>query len=173
MKQYLFLPIAAILFALTGCFKSEPPTVGQEMPFNSVCDKSNDGKRIAFEGFLTLPDHISSKDKVSLLLEVRPSKDLKSPMRIGVWTSYGKEVNQLTFVETSFRSNKPNEPGKISVNSSSKLSYTHQDLKVKTNEGKVVSYLDKVRVSGKVVFPSNPPIISKCLLNNPLIESIK
>jgi hypothetical protein len=172
MKRYLFLPIVAILFTLTGCSdKPETPTVGQQASFDRVCDKSNDGKRIAVEGFLKLPEKISSKEKISLLLEIRPAKEM-SPKKLGVWTRYGDKVNQLSFVQSSLGFGKPDKNGKLSYNSSRVNTYTHQDLKVNTNDGKTVSYLDRVRVSGKVGFPSKSSGYI-CVLNNPLFESIK
>lgn len=42
-----------IALALTAC-GAEPPTAGQLLAFGQVCDKANDGQRVAVEGYLTL-----------------------------------------------------------------------------------------------------------------------
>src|SRR5579864_2257729 len=36
-----------------------PPSVGEPRTFDSVCDKANDGHRVAVEGYLRLPDTIT------------------------------------------------------------------------------------------------------------------
>ena len=172
MKKYLYLLILAILFPLAGCnTKSEPPTVGQKVSFDRICDRSNDNKRIAIEGFLTLPEKVSSKDKISVLLEIRSAKDVNKPGRVGIWTPYGKAANQIAPIDTALRAPNSTEKPSLQDLGKSKLSYTHADLKVTTNDGKSIGYLDRVRVSGKVGFPSKVSV-SPCVLNNPLIEKI-
>jgi hypothetical protein len=172
MKKYLYLPMLAILFPLAGCdSKPEPPTVGQKVSFDRICDRSNDNKRIAVEGFLTLPEKVSSKDKISVLLEIRSVKDVSKLGRVGVWTPYGKAANQIAPIDTALRAPNSTAKAKLQDLSKSKSSYTHADLKVTTTDGKSIGYLDRVRVSGKVGFPSKVSI-SPCVLNNPLIEKI-
>ncbi len=172
MKKHLYLFILAILFLLAGCnTKSEPPTVGQKVSFDRICDRSNDNKRIAVEGFLTLPEKVSSKDKISVLLEIRSAKDVNKPGRVGIWTPYGKLANQIAPIDTALRAPNSTEKAKLKDLGKSKLSYTHADLKVTTSDGKSIGYLDRVRVSGKVGFPSKVSV-SPCVLNNPLIEKI-
>jgi hypothetical protein len=172
MKKHLHLPILAILLPLAGCnTKSEPPTVGQKVSFDRVCDRSNDNKRIAVEGFLTLPEKVSSKDKMSVLLEIRSVKDVNKPGRVGIWTTYGTAANRVNPIDTALRAPNSTKKAKLQDLSKSKLSYTHADLKVTTNDGKSIGYLDRVRVSGKVGFPSKASV-SPCILNNPLIEKI-
>jgi hypothetical protein len=172
MKQYFHLPILSILFILAGCYtKSEPPTVGKKVSFDRTCDRSNDGKRIAVEGFLTLPETISSQDTISVLLEIRSVKDLNKTSRVGVWTIYGTAANQVAPVKTARRLPGSTETAKIQDWEKAKSSYTHADLKAIANDGKSIGYLDRVRVSGKVGFPSNVSV-SPCVLNNPLIEKI-
>ncbi len=172
MKKHLYLPIFAILLPLVGCdTKSEPPTVGQKVSFDRICDRSNDNKRIAVEGFLTLPEKVSSKDNLSVLLEIRSAKDVNKPGRVGIWTSYGKLANQIAPIDTALRAPNSTEKANLKDLGKSKLSYTHADLKVTTNDGKSIGYLDRVRISGKVGFPSKVSI-SPCVLNNPLIEKI-
>ncbi|MBV9328780.1 MAG: hypothetical protein JO352_34145 [Chloroflexi bacterium] len=43
--------------ALVACSEG-PPTAGQPVDFSSVCDKANDGHRVAVDGYLRLPDQI-------------------------------------------------------------------------------------------------------------------
>jgi hypothetical protein len=172
MKKHFYLPILAILFVLAACnTKSEPPTVGKKVSFDRVCDRSNDGKRIAVEGFLTLPEKVSSQDTISVLLEIRSVKDVNKPGRVGVWTRYGTALNQIAPIETARRVPGSTEKAKLQDWSKAKSSYTHADLKVTANDGKSIGYLDRVRISGKVGFPSNVSV-SPCVLSNPLIEKI-
>jgi hypothetical protein len=63
------------------------------------------------------------------------------------------------------------EKAKIQDWEKAKSSYTHADLKAIANDGKSIGYLDRVRVSGSVFFPSKVSV-SPCVLNNPLIEKI-
>ena len=45
-----------IFFAACGGSSSEPPTTGETKDFASVCDKANEGKRVAVVGFLRFPE---------------------------------------------------------------------------------------------------------------------
>ncbi|HEY9622640.1 MAG TPA: hypothetical protein V6C78_19930 [Crinalium sp.] len=170
-----------LLTLVTGC-ASEPPTVGKAIAFEQVCDQSNDGQRVSVEGFLTLPEEIPTNDTVSVLLEIRPSENVEPRgERVGVWTTYGSDANQVASVkgvytaptldELKNNSQNPPSPNQSSVQGT----YTHADLKVTTSDGQQITYTDRVRVSGKVVFPSSPGVtaISPCVLNNPLIERIE
>lgn len=68
--------------------------------------------------------------------------------KIGVTVQFGTDANQVENVPTQ---------------------YTDDDLRVHTSDGQVVSYQDKVRVSGKVYFPLVDQDFA-CGLENPLIE---
>jgi hypothetical protein len=78
---------------------------------------------------------------------------------------------QIAPIETAMRAPDSTQKAKLQDLSKSKLSYTHADLKVTTNDGKSIGYLDLVRVSGNVGFPTKVSG-SPCVLNNPLIEKI-
>ncbi|NJO41212.1 MAG: hypothetical protein HC769_01895 [Cyanobacteria bacterium CRU_2_1] len=180
MKRQFFASSVILFTILTGC-ASEPPTLGEATEFEQVCDRSNDGKRVAVEGFLTLPEEIPVGDTISVLLEIRPSEDVENLNgRVGVWTSYGSEANQVTPVDISYTIPGLNTTGSeeqpvTTDQSPISSTYTHADLNVTTSDGQRVTYTDRVRVSGKVVFPSSPKttVISPCVLNNPLIERIQ
>lgn len=172
-----------ILFTiLTGCV-TEPPIVGKATELAQACDRSNDGKRVAVEGYLKLPEEIPVNDKISVLLEIRRSEDVKKLNgRVGVWTQYGNEANRVAPVESKSTVTIPGLNGAKSSEQPTPYSdqpptvgtYTHANLHVTTNDGQQITYTDRVRVSGNVGFPSSPETtaISPCVLNNPLIERV-
>jgi hypothetical protein len=163
MKKPFFVCLMILLATVAGC-ANEPPTVGKATELKRVCDRSNDGERVAVEGYLTLPERISDDDAtISVLLEIRPSESVENMTgRVGVWTEYGNEANQVAHIPYTTELPKSGN-------------YTHADLKVTTNDGQKITYTDRVRVSGRVRFPSSPEIkvISPCVLNNPLVERIE
>jgi hypothetical protein len=137
------------LVALVGCSTAEgPPTAGEAKDFTSACDKANDGKRIALEGFLRLPDKFTGTQGV--VLRLYQADDFKS-MPIGVSFKMGNQANQMEYAP---------------------LKYTDKDLKVHLSNGQIVGFGTKVKVSGKVYFPIVAQEFS-CALSNPLVELAK
>src|SRR5262245_29796029 len=92
--------LAFALITLTAC-SDGPPTVGQPTTFASVCDKANDGHRVAVQGVMRLPDTIrislpARGGKESEIVVVRlwetPAFD-GTP--IGVDIGFGTEPNTM------------------------------------------------------------------------------
>lgn len=145
MFPRLVLALSLVAMTIAACGDATP-TVGEAKAFAAACDKANDGKRIAVEGYLLLPD--SFTDSQSVVLRMYES-DAFSGTPIGVQMRFGTGANQLEEV--------PNE-------------YTDDDLKVHLADGQVVGYTTKVRVSGTVYFP----LVEQdfvCGLENPLVEA--
>ena len=141
--------IGLLMFcAACGAAKTEPPTAGEMKDFASVCDKANDGKRVAVIGFLRFPERFTGTD--SVVLRLYGGGDYTGAP-IGVQTRMGSQANQVELA--------PKE-------------YTDKDLKVHTSDGQVVGYGSKVKVSGKVYYPLVGQDF-KCGLENPLIESAR
>ncbi len=137
---------------LVACGDSEPPTKGEVISYAQVCDKANEGKRIAVDGYLRAPEQFGRKD-ISLVLRLGTTPDRKDLAA----------VSSTVKVDQDRRS--PNTMNPLPSN------YTDADLQVRTHEGKVVSNLDKVRVHGTLYFPSSIATVEvKCGLSNPLIE---
>lgn len=185
MKRQVLTYSIVLAAMLTGC--ADPaPTVGKLTELAQVCDRSNDGQRIAVAGYLKLPDEIPVDNDISVLLEIRQSQDVKKlNNRVGVWTSYGTEPNQVAKLNSNsiadipiFKTSKDGKLEALPTPYSSQPpvvgTYTHASLHVTTNDGKPVTYTDRVRVSGKVGFPTAPGSqnVSICTMNNPLIERI-
>jgi hypothetical protein len=145
MIRKLLIVALALSTALAGC-ASEPPTAGELMAFEAVCDKANEGKRVAVEGYLVLPDEFT--DSQSVVLRLHQELD-SNAAKIGVQMRFGTEPNQLEEVPTS---------------------YSDDDLKVRTADNQVVGYDTLVRVSGKVYFPVVAQDDFTCGLENPLVE---
>jgi hypothetical protein len=136
---------------VAGC--GGPPTPGELKTLDTVCDRAKDGKRVAVEGYLALPDSFKD-DKVSAPLLIRAAPQ-PGGAEIFVWVPYGDGPNTLDKV-----------PDK----------YSQTDLKVRTKDRAPVGYQDKVRVSGTLVFPAVNPVAAtnasvKCGFNTPLVES--
>jgi starvation-inducible outer membrane lipoprotein len=142
--RWTSLLVLTISFVLAAC-AAEPPTAGELTAFGDACAKANDGKRVAVEGYLLLPDTFTESESVVLrLYEVLETDSAK----IGVTVRFGTDPNRVENVPTE---------------------YTDDDLKIHTADGQVVGYQDKVRVSGKVYFPLVDQDF-ECGLENPLIE---
>ena len=54
--------------AACGGSSPEPPTTGETKEFASVCDKANEGKRVAVAGFLRFPEKFTGTSSVVLRL---------------------------------------------------------------------------------------------------------
>ncbi len=147
MAVRISFAVCLLALILAGC-GSSAPTAGQTTDFASVCDKSNDGKRVAVEGYLRFPD--SFTDSNSVVLRMYDKSDFQGTP-IGVQTEFGTQANQVEPVKDQFQDT---------------------DLKVHQADGQVAQFMTRVRVSGKVYFP----IVSQefpCSLENPLVETIK
>ena len=137
-----------IFFAACGGSSSEPPTTGETKDFASVCDKANEGKRVAVVGFLRFPEKFTGTS--SVVLRLYGGADYTGAP-VGVQTRMGNQANQVELA--------PKE-------------YTDKDLKVHTSDGPVAGYGTRVKVSGKVYYPLVGQDF-KCALENPLIESAR
>jgi len=129
---------------LTACSQTAP-TVGTSRSFAEACDESNDGQRIAVEGFLRLPDSITVNVGPILRLYETDSF-LGTP--IGVSLDFGSEPNQIDTVPDS---------------------YVDSDLNVHLADEQVAGYGTKVRISGKMYYPL-ADVDFECGLSNPLVE---
>ena len=136
---------------VAGC-SGGPPAPGELKTLDTVCDRANDGKRVAVEGHLSLPESFSERrGSESAPLVIRAAPQPGGPL-IFVWMPYGEGPNSMDRVAAQYR---------------------HEDLKVRTNDGATVSVQDKVRISGTVVFPSQSPMPgARCGFNTPLVEKL-
>jgi hypothetical protein len=136
-----------VLLALAACGSTQkkPATTGETRDFASVCDKANDGKRIAVEGYLRLPEEVNRK--IGPVLRLYKTKDYTGAI-IGVSVEIGSQPNQIEFI--------PQE-------------YTDKDLKVHLVNGQTATFGTKVKVSGDVYFPLVAQEFA-CSLSNPLVE---
>ena len=140
--------LLAFVFAACGGGAPEPPTAGEARDFASLCDKANEGKRVAVVGYLRFPEQFTGTYSVVLRLYERGDY---AGAPVGVTAPVGNQANQVEI-----------PPKK----------YTDKDLKVHTSDGQVAGYGSKVRVSGKLYYPTVGQDF-KCALENPLIESAR
>ena len=137
-----------IFCAACGGGTPEAPTTGEMKDFASLCDKANEGKRVAVVGFLRFPDKFTGTSSVVLRL-YEGGEYTGAP--VGVQTRIGNQANQVELAPKEF---------------------TDKDLKVHTSDGQVAGYGTRVKVSGKVYYPLVGQDF-KCGLENPLIESAR
>ncbi len=161
MFRRIAVPLATSFAALALVACSEgPPTAGQPTTFDGVCTKANDGKRIAVEGYLRLPDTIHvitnrSGSTATEILVVRLWQDTGySGTPIGVNFDFGTAANQMDELP--------------------RPSYTDEDLKVHLPDGHTAGYGQRVTISGTVYFPvsalTSDDVDFDCGLDNPLVE---
>jgi hypothetical protein len=146
-----FFAVALLALASGACgggAAPEPPTAGEVKEFASVCDKANEGKRVAVVGYPRFPEKFTGTQ--SVVLRLYGGADYAGTP-IGVQTPIGQQANQAELAPKQ---------------------YTDKDLKVHTADGQVAGYGTKVKVSGKVYFPLVGQDF-KCALENPLIESAR
>ena len=149
MTIRLIFCIGLLIFcAECGAGSSEPPTAGETKDFASLCDKANEGKRVAAVGFLRFPEKFTGTS--SVVLRLYGASDYTGAP-VGVQTRIGNQANQVELAPKEF---------------------TDKDLKVHTSDGPVAGYGTRVKVSGKVYYPMVGQDF-KCGLENPLIESAR
>jgi len=149
MTLHRMFCIGLLIFcAACGSGSPEPLTTGEMKDFASLCDKANEGKRVAVVGFLRFPEKFTGTR--SVVLRLYGGSDYTGAP-IGVQTMMGNQANQVELAPKEF---------------------TDKDLKVHTSDGQVAGYGTKVKVSGKVYYPLVGQDF-KCGLENPLIESAR
>ena len=140
--------IGLLIFGTACSGGSEPPTAAEAKDFASVCDKANEGKRVAAVGFLRFPEKFTGTS--SVVLRLYGGSDYGGAT-VGVQTPIGNQANHVELAPKEF---------------------TDKDLKVHTSDGQVAGYGTKVKVSGKVYYPLVGQDF-KCGLENPLIETAR
>ena len=145
LRTRIALCIVALAFAGCGSAEKKPPTPGEMKDFATICDKANDGKRVAVVGYLRLPEEVNRK--TGPVLRMYPTSE-HSGKPVGVSTVIGSQPNQIAFMPKEF---------------------TDKDLKVNMANGQVAGFGTKVKVSGDLYFP----LVGQefpCALSNPLVE---
>jgi hypothetical protein len=153
--------IGLAVLALAAC--EGPPTVGESRDFAGVCDRANDGHRVAVEGYMRLPDTITvdkpargGGDDVEILVVRLFRTPNFDGTPIGVDIDFGSEPNTMDEIPNGARG------------------YTDADLKVHAATGQTVTYGQRVKISGRVYFPVSglSHVEFTCGLSNPLIEPV-
>ncbi len=148
LQKIFQMGLLALVCAACGGVAPEPPTAGEAKDFASLCDKANEGKRVAVTGYPRFPEKFTGTS--SVVLRLYEGGDYAGAP-VGVQTRIGNQANQVELAPKQ---------------------YTDRDLKVHTSDGQVAGYGTKVKVSGKVYFPLVGQDF-KCALENPLIESAR
>lgn len=144
MLRHTLIAFGLIACVLAACSEAAP-TVGEAKDFAAACDKANDGKRIAVEGYLRFPDSFTGSQ--SVVLRLYEAGDWRGTP-IGVQINLGSQANQVEPVSDQ---------------------YSDADLQVHLADGQLAKFGTKVKVSGKVYYPLVAQNFD-CGLENPLVE---
>ncbi len=147
MREQIFVVMAVVSLWASAC---TPGTAypGALQDFSSACAKYNEGEQIAVDGYLRLPDTLTSTSSV----ELRLYRDVGFHGRpIGVPMLFGNGPNEAHQITTSFHD---------------------RDLIVRLADGVTVPFGTRVRVSGRMHIPIGPTSFS-CELENPYVELAK
>jgi hypothetical protein len=140
-----FMVLSLAILLLAACGPAKTPAAGQDTPFANACDKANDGKNMAVEGYLRFPESFTGSTDVILRLYETDNYD-GSP--VGVETNFGTQANQVKMVSDQ---------------------YADSDLTVYLADGSSAPFGTKVKVSGYVYFPLVGQDFA-CGLSTPFIE---
>ena len=141
--------LAATVVLLAGC-RQEPPTPASEVPFASVCNAANKGRRVAVVGYLRLPPRYKQRDSGTLLRMYEDPRFGGKPVSVSV--DFGAQPNKVS------------RPG---------AEYGDKDLQVHLAGGGVATLGTRVKVSGEMYVPLVDQTGADgfdCGLTNPLIE---
>jgi hypothetical protein len=142
-KTILFLSI------LAACAQSGPPARGVPVTFESACDKANLGKRLMLEGFLDFPEHGFDDKATEIVMRLRPRLSGWSDT-VGATARLGHGANNVEM---------PPE------------TYKKTDLRLHLADGQVVTYWNKVKVSGTMFYATGQaPGAYTCAIGNTLFE---
>jgi hypothetical protein len=140
-------------FFVAACGQSGPPTRGVPVTFEAACDKANVGKRLMLEGYVDYPAHGYDDKAATVMLRLRP--------RLGGWSNTVGASAKLGHEANSVE----NPPEQY------KDDYKNRDLRLHLNDGRVVGYANKVKVSGTMYYTSAlGPGDYTCGLANTLYE---
>jgi hypothetical protein len=97
--------IGLLMFcAACGVGSSEPPTPGEMKDFASLCDKANEGKRVAVIGFLRFPEKFTGTS--SVMLRLYAGGDYAGTP-VGVQTRIGNQANQVELAPKEYTDKDP------------------------------------------------------------------
>lgn len=151
MRMVIRGAVLCFTLQITAC-DSGPPTAGTPVTFATVCDKANEDKRVALEGYLDFPSQFKGKD-TTIMMRLRPTPLAKDDRVIGASVKLGTGPNHVEL-----------PPRK----------YTANDLKVTTTDGRTLGAGDRVRISGTMYYPvATANVEFKCGLSNTLVESAR
>jgi hypothetical protein len=140
--------ILLISVLLVACGQSGPLARGVPVKFEEACNKANEGKRLMLEGYVDFPLGFDNGDK-STVMRVRPL--LSSwEYTVGAVATFGHGPNNVEVPRENYKS---------------------RDLRLHLAEGQVVTYWNKVKVSGTMYFATGQrPGAYTCALKNTLYE---
>jgi hypothetical protein len=148
MRKEILLSGICALAVSAGCNSDTPTAQGVLVTFDTVCDTSNEGKRVALEGFLNFPSKFNAKaPSIVMRLQGAPTRTSKV-----IGASFSLNAGSNTIIAP---------PDK----------YNENDLKAITHDGKSADYTTRVKVTGVVSYSNSLDSLAfKCLITNTRLE---
>ena len=139
-----------LLFCLVSAFgQSGAPGRGVLTTFQAACDKANEGKRLMLEGYLDFPERGFGDSDTTVMMRLRP-RLASWEFTVGAKVKIGNGASNVEMPPSN---------------------YKKTDVKLHLADGLVVTYANKVKVSGTMYYVSAlGPGEYTCGLNNTLLE---
>ena len=93
------LAFSLLALSLTACSAAKTPAAGESVQFSNACDKANEGKNVAVDGYLRFPKSFTGSSDVILRLYETDSYDGAS---VGVQIDFGTQANQVKTVTDQY-----------------------------------------------------------------------
>ena len=118
------------------------------MKFEDACNKTNEGKRLMIEGYVDFPVRFDTQDK-AVVMRLRP-RLASWEYTVGAAAAFGHGPNEVEMPP---------------------LNYKNRDLRLHLANGQVVTYWNKVKVSGTMYYTTGvAPGAYTCGLKDTLYE---
>ena len=141
--------VILLLSVLTAAgAQSGPPTPGVPVKFEDACAKANEGKRLMVEGYVDFPLSFDTDDK-AVVMRVRP-RLASWEYTVGAAAAFGHGPNNVEMPPLNFK---------------------NRDLRLHLADGRVVTYWNKVKVSGTMFYTTGQaPGAYTCGLKNTMYQ---
>jgi hypothetical protein len=138
MRKYTFMVGLLLVFLMAGCASAPQP--GTPVTHATACDEANNDKRVSLEGYPRISGLVMVSDDMGVDLFEKPGGEGTS---IPVYLTVGSGSNQVETIPDNF---------------------SDADLKIHTNDNKVVSTDSRIKVTGSMLVSKGTDGKVTCLI---------